>query len=50
MIILAMVAMLLAATIFLGLMGLVALACFVVTGGFAAIIIAAIKGVSNKTK
>jgi uncharacterized membrane protein len=49
-IILAMVLLLLSATVALGLRGQATLAGFVAAGGFAAIIIAAIKGVSNKTK
>jgi uncharacterized membrane protein len=50
MIILLMVIILLAATTFIALNGYPTVACVVVTGGFGAIIIAAIKGVSNKTK
>ncbi len=50
MIILSMVVLLLSAIVILGLKGEATLAGFVAAGGFAAIIIAAIKGVSNKTK
>jgi len=50
MIILFMIVILLVATIFLALNEHENVACFVAAGGFGAIITAAIKGVSNKTK
>ncbi len=49
-IILFMIVILLAVTVFLALNGQEKVACFVAVGGFGAIITAAIKGVSNKTK
>jgi uncharacterized membrane protein len=45
-----MVIILLAVTVLLAFNGYATVACFVSTGGFGAIITAAIKGVSNKTK
>jgi uncharacterized membrane protein len=50
MIIMLMVIILLSVTIFLALNEQAMVACFVATGGFGAIITAAIKGVSGKTK
>jgi cell division septal protein FtsQ len=49
-IILVMVIVVLGVAVLLGLLGLSNIAYFVVAGGFATIITAAIKGVSNKTK